>query len=254
MRATIRRTTVVRSTTDDTAKRLYKMGATQVVHILPEIGLLDEEVAALNTFREPGNQPIRFISLGRLLHWKGFYLGLKAFATAQLPNAEYWVVGDGPERATLQKIVDAHGLTSQVKFWGFLPREQALEKLEQCDVLVHPSLHDSGGWVCIEAMAAGRPVICLQLGGPAVQVTAETGFKVAARTPEQAIRDMASAMKTLAASPELLSRMSAAGKQLVHENYSWSVVGEKLNGVYQSVNADRIEPLHSPSQSSQQSS
>ncbi|PSN18520.1 glycosyl transferase family 1, partial [filamentous cyanobacterium CCP5] len=244
---------LVRSTTDDTAKRLYQMGATQV-HILPEVGLLDEEVAALNIFREPGNQPIRFISLGRLLHWKGFYLGLKAFAAAQIPNAEYWVVGDGPERATLQAIVDAHGLGDRVKFWGFLPREQALEKLEQCDVLVHPSLHDSGGWVCIEAMAAGRPVICLQLGGPAVQVTPDTGFKVVAQTPEQAIQDMASAMKTLAASPGLLSCMSAAGKRLVNENYSWSVVGENLNGVYHSVGASPVEPLYSPSPSSQQSS
>src|SRR2546430_4418443 len=42
----------------------------------------------------------------------------------------------------------------------------------------HPSLHDSGGWVCLEAMAAGRPVICLDLGGPGYQVTEESGIKI----------------------------------------------------------------------------
>ena len=36
-----------------------------------------------------------------------------------------------------------------------------LEKLAECDALAHPSLHDSGGWVCLEAMAAGRPVRAL---------------------------------------------------------------------------------------------
>ncbi len=53
-----------------------------------------------------------------------------------------------------------------MKFWGFLPREEVLEKLSLCPVLVHPSLHDSGRCVYVEAMAANdRPVICLNLGG-----------------------------------------------------------------------------------------
>lgn len=237
VRLTISKSAVVRSTTDDTAKRLYAMGAT-AVNILPEVGLLTDEVEALTRFHPPATEPIRFISLGRLLHWKGFHLGLKAFAKASLSNAEYWVVGDGPELDNLRQIVEANGLSHQVKFWGFLPREQALEKLEQCSVLVHPSLHDSGGWVCIEAMAAGRPVVCLQLGGPAIQVTAETGFKISAQTPGQVVEDMAQAMKKLAEDPDLVLAMSTAGKRLVAENYSWSVVGEQLNRVYQEALAD----------------
>ncbi|MFM6845653.1 MAG: glycosyltransferase family 4 protein, partial [Dolichospermum sp.] len=50
-------------------------------------------------------------------------------------------------------------------------------------------------WVCMEAMAAGRPVICLDLGGPAVQVTEETGFKIAADEPYQVVRDLAEVNK-----------------------------------------------------------
>ena len=65
-------------------------------------------------------------------------------------------------------------------------------------MLVHPSLHDSGGWVCLEAMAAGKPVICLDLGGPGEQVTRETGFKIPALDPDQAVKDMARAMAVLA--------------------------------------------------------
>ena len=49
--------------------------------------------------------PVRFISMGRLLHWKGSISGLKAFSAAAVPQSEYWIVGDGPERANLSALV-----------------------------------------------------------------------------------------------------------------------------------------------------
>jgi glycosyltransferase involved in cell wall biosynthesis len=228
---TVKKSAVVRATTEDTAKRLYRMGAPSV-QIVPEVGLLDDEIEALEQYPLPGNQPIRFISMGRLLHWKGFHLGMRAFAAATLPDAEYWIVGDGPERDRLQQLAREGGVEHQIKFWGQLPREETLEKLRACHVLVHPSLHDSGGWVCIEAMSAGRPVVCLNLGGPEVQVTEKTGFKVAAHDPEQCVRDMAAAMTRLAHDPDLRIQMGKAGRQLAKETYGWTVVGEQLDALY----------------------
>lgn len=233
---TIRNSAVVRATTDDTAKRLYRMGATQV-DITPEVGLLDEEIAYLNRCPLPSSQPVRFISMGRLLHWKGFHLGIQAFAKANLPDAEYWLIGDGPELDNLKRLAQDHGIAHQVKFWGRLPREETLEKLGESHVLVHPSLHDSGGWVCIEAMASGRPVVCLDLGGPAIQVTEQTGFKIPAQKPEQAIQDMAIAMQKLACDPELRVQMGKAGRQLVDDNFSWTVVGKRLDTLYKTTAA-----------------
>ncbi|MBE9061251.1 glycosyltransferase family 4 protein [cf. Phormidesmis sp. LEGE 11477] len=232
VKLTARRSTVVRSTTDDTAKRLYKMGASHV-DIVPEVGLLGEEIAALNQYPLPLSQPVRFISMGRLLHWKGFHLGVQAFIEANLPDAEYWIVGDGPELESLKQIAQASSVAGQIKFWGRLPREETLERLGESHVLVHPSLHDSGGWVCVEAMASGRPVICLDLGGPAVQVGEKTGIKVSAQTPEQAVEDMAVAMRKLAADPALRTQMGRSGRQYVDENFSWTVVGERLDQLYQ---------------------
>ena len=231
VRLTARNSDVVRATTDDTAKRLYRMGAAQV-QIVPEVGLLNEEIALLNQCPLPDSQPIRFISMGRLLHWKGFHLSIRAFAQAKLTDAEYWLVGDGPELNSLKQIAQDYGVAHQVKFWGRLPREETLEKLGESHVLVHPSLHDSGGWVCVEAMAAGRPIICLNLGGPAVQVTDQTGFKVPAQEPEQTIHSIAVTMQQLAHDPSLRIQMGKAGRQLVDENFNWKVVGERLNSVY----------------------
>jgi glycosyltransferase involved in cell wall biosynthesis len=122
-----------------------------------------------------------------------------------------------------------------VRFWGKLPRQQVLAKLAECDVLVHPSLHDSGGWVCPEAMAAGRPVICLDLGGPALQVTEETGFKVPAISPEQVVKDLAKAMCRLAQEPAMRARMSEAARRRVAEYFDWDKKGEWIRDVYQEV-------------------
>ena len=112
--------------------------------------------------------------------------------------------------------------------------------LEDCHVLVHPSLHDSGGMVCMEAMAAGRPVVCLDLGGPGIQVTSKTGFKVAATTPNEAVNDMAVAMTQLAENEELRNSMSQAGKNHVRQNYSWATFGKRLNLIYSRVVRENV--------------
>ncbi|GBD39719.1 D-inositol 3-phosphate glycosyltransferase [bacterium HR37] len=96
---------------------------------------------------------------------------------------------------------------------------------------MHPSLHDSGGWVCVEAMAAGRPVICLDLGGPALQVTEETGFKIPTRTPEQAVVEMAKAMLRLARDLDLRLKMGEARRR-VWEEFSWERQGRQMKEIY----------------------
>ncbi|MDZ7957142.1 MAG: glycosyltransferase [Aulosira sp. DedQUE10] len=231
---TAKRSAVVRATTEDTAQRIRKMGINKV-EVICESGLPKEEILRLAQCSIPSDSTIRFISMGRLLHWKGFHLGVRAFAKANLPNSEYWILGDGPERQMLENLAKELGIAEKIKFWGRLPREQSLEKLSECIALVHPSLHDSGGWVCLEAMAAGRPVLCLDLGGPAVQVTSETGFKVPAHTPEQVVQDLAVAMIYLAENTELRISMGKTAQSRVKEVFDREVMGQTLAQLYEEI-------------------
>jgi len=221
VRFTARNAAFALATTDETAKRMRALGCT-TVSVLSQVALAAEEIQHLATIQPRHSTPFRVLSVGRLLHWKGFDLGLKAFAQLhrQFPSSEYWLVGEGPERRRLDRLARTLQLGSKVTFWGHLPRTAVLKMLGQCDVLLHPSLHDSGGYVCAEAMAAGRPVVCLELGGPALQVTHETGIKVPAISPDQAIRDLASAMHALAADPELRRRLGDAARQRVAKNFN----------------------------------
>jgi len=241
-RMTARWSAIVRVTTQDTAIRVQQMGA-KTVEVFPEASLTKEEILRILEFASGDTPAIQFISMGRILHWKGFHLGLRAFAQAGLADAEYWILGDGPDRQRLETLAKELGIAHQVKFWNRLPRDQALQKLGSSTALVHPSLHDSGGWVCLEAMMAARPVICLNLGGPALQVTAETGIKVDAPNPDQAVLGLAAAMVRLANDPELRSTMGRAGQLRVKEFYNWESRGQRISQLYE--NLVELKPLES---------
>ena len=233
-RLTAQRSTLVLASTKETAERLWEMKIRNL-QIVSQLALSKEDIDSFAQCPQPSGDRVRFVSIGRLLHWKGIHLGLRAFAAAKLENAEYWIIGDGSERQRLELLAEQLGIAANVKFWGRMPRHRLVEKLAHCHVLVHPSLHDSGGQVCSEMMAAGRPVICLDLGGPAVQVTKETGIKVPAYTPEQATKELADAMIRLAVNPSLRVQMGLAGRKHVSAKFSWAMKGRAFANLYQEI-------------------
>lgn len=229
-----RRSAVALAATEQTAVRLKALKSKKI-RVYSPCGLSPEEIEGLASLPKPPAEPLRFISIGRLLHWKGFHLGLEAFARANISGTEYWVVGDGPEREGLKSLSQNLGIDSKVKFWGSLPREETFSYLGKCHVLVHPSLHDSGGLVCLEAMAASRPVICLDLGGPGILVTEETGFKVSSEEPERSVKQLAEAMVSLASNPDLRRKLGKAAEKRVKEEYDWAVKGHFFALLYEQV-------------------
>jgi glycosyltransferase involved in cell wall biosynthesis len=84
-------------------------------------------------------------------------------------------------------------------------------------------------------MAAARPVICLDLGGSAVRVDAETGIKVAAQSPEQAVADQAAAIVRLGGDAELRKSMGKVGQTRVRERFSSDSRAVELDRTYRRV-------------------
>lgn len=103
---------------------------------------------------------------GRLLAWKGAALAIDAISR---PAADGWrllILGEGYERARLQRLARKLGVADRVDFRGHLPRAETLATLAAADALLFPSMHDQAGWIVGEASAMGLPVVCLDLGGP----------------------------------------------------------------------------------------
>ena len=240
VRMTAKRSTIALATTQDTAECLHALNAPQV-QVVGQCGLSGAEIDTLCRLPAPQATPLRFISIGRFLHWKGFDLGLEAFARAQIEDAEFWMLGDGSERERLESLAASLGIADRVKWWGKLSRDKTLEMLGECHVLVHPSLHDSGGFVILEAMAAARPVICLDLGGPATQVTQATGYKITASDRDSTIDGIASAMNRFASDPERSKHMGQAGRSRVKMHYDWRAKGQFFSELYRRVLSGKSE-------------
>ncbi len=120
-----------------------------------------------------------FISVGCLLHRKGFDLLIHAFADANFPeNVSLKIVGDGPLRNEMQLEIEKRGLTSRIELIGFQNREEIAKLMKQCDSFVLASRGETFGVVYIEAMAAGLPVIATACGGPEDFVNEQNGILI----------------------------------------------------------------------------
>lgn len=240
VRTTAHRSAVATATTPETAARLRRLGARKV-GLMSAAGVSEEELVRTHqsTQAPDGRSPF-FLAVARLIPWKGIHLALRAFSLARLPDVTFRIVGTGADRPRLERLARRLGIEERVVFTGELPRQQVRSLLQDCLALVHPSLHDSGATVCLEAMATGRPVICLDIGGSATQVTNETGFVIPANTPEESIQGIADALTRVATDEALRVTLGANARRRVRDAFTWEDRGRALSRLYEQA-TDRTE-------------
>lgn len=233
VREAARRCTIALAKTEETAKRTKGMGAREA-RIMSEVAFAPDELARLRGLRAPQRSDrTRFAMVGRLVPLKGFHLTLEAFGKLNRDDLELWVIGDGPERRRLERLAVRYSVENQTTFHGAKSRDDALRLLGRCDALLHPTLHDSGGWVCLEAMSMELPVVCLELGGPATQVTAETGILVKPTGKhDDLIGRLAEAISWFADHPIDRAAMGQRGRAHVHQMFSWRARSEEIDSAY----------------------
>ena len=244
LRDTARAATIGIGVTRESCEALRRLGVRRVEQ-LPQAALPDEDLTFLDRFPPPPDGPFRAICIGRLLHWKGFHLAIRAFGRFARNNsqAELWIVNEGPFQRELEKTAVRTGIASRIRFFGHLSSyKEVLAKLAQAHVLMHPALHEAFGKACLEALAAGRPVICLDLGGPASQVTPETGFVAPATSPAEAVEAMASFLARIDTNRALLASMSAKARARAREKSTMQVMGMAIESFYQQAVASSAPP------------
>jgi glycogen synthase len=115
--------------------------------------------------------------IGRLVSTKGVSILLRAarLLSDQGRAFELLIIGDGPERAALEKQAQASTPTSQVKFLGSLPTQEIEKYFAKANLIVVPSLAgEVFGLVVAENMLRGIPIVASDLGAFS-EVLAETG-------------------------------------------------------------------------------
>jgi glycosyltransferase involved in cell wall biosynthesis len=76
-----------------------------------------------------------------------------------VPNARYLLVGKGPDRPRIEKLIAEAGVYDAVILAGFVPDEELAEHYNLCDIFAMPSRAEGFGIVYLEALACGKPVL-----------------------------------------------------------------------------------------------
>ncbi|MFZ0794794.1 MAG: glycosyltransferase [Candidatus Korobacteraceae bacterium] len=185
------------------------------------IGLSEPDFAGANFQMKPSAHDLRVLYAGRLLEWKGVDIALRAIAQVMQSHAgiRFTIVGDGPAKGKLAELSRELGLEGVVRWVGWLPQWGLVEHYATADVLLFPSLRDSGGMVVLEALAHGLPVLCTDLGGPGIIVNRTCGRAIttAGRNPEQFTCDLAGTLLEMVTVPSLLESLSYGARVRARE-------------------------------------
>lgn len=180
--------------------------------------------------REEVGGPVDFVSVMRLEKRKRARALVLAFAAALegLPPAaaRLTIVGDGGERAGLEKLVAARGLGDRIRFVGSRPREDIRALLHRSDAFALASRLEAFGIAALEARAAGLPVVTLKASG-ARDFLADGQDALLAEDD----RGLAEALRRLILDPALRRRL-AAGAAARPEGVDWTEVGPRYLAEY----------------------
>jgi glycosyltransferase involved in cell wall biosynthesis len=135
-----------------------------------------------------------FVFFGRLVSTKGVRILIEAASLLKARDREFQVkiIGDGPERQELERLVKDLGVESYVRFLGFVPADRLEDSLEDATAVVVPSLGgEVFGLVAAENMQRGRLVIASDIGALS-EVLGDAGITFATGYAEALARAMES--------------------------------------------------------------
>jgi phosphatidyl-myo-inositol dimannoside synthase len=174
------------------------------------------------------------LTVGNLVERKGHDLVLKCLPELlkSRPDLIYVIVGDGPNRASLELLAQSLGVRESVCFVGRVDARALRNHYRRCDVMVMPSRlrqqhHDVEGFgiVFLEANACGKPVVGGRCGGTSDAILhGETGFVVDSTDCE----DLTRSLQLLLSDRSLAEHFGANGRRRVIAELNWAAVAHRV--------------------------
>jgi phosphatidylinositol alpha-1,6-mannosyltransferase len=196
----------------------------------------------LERFARPSQEPRtverRLLTVARLNErYKGHDMVIRALplVRAKCAGVRYVVTGDGRLRRYLEQLAVAVGVEDIVTFTGEVSDEVVTDLMNSCDVLVQVSRESSDGGaegfgiVCIEAAAAGKPVVAGRSGGlQEAVVDGVTGLLV---DPND-VAAIADGILTILLDPDTGFRLGQAGRARVAHELTWDDMASRARAIF----------------------
>lgn len=152
-------------------------------------------------------------------------------------RAELWLVGDGPDRGMVERILLENNVRQFARFWG--AQRNIAPMLRQADLLLMTSSHESFCLAAMEAMACGIPVLVPRVGGlPEIVVNGETGLLFELDDFD----DVVEKAIVLLSNPHQLSLMGRAARRQA-SNFSLKIICNTYTRLYDRLLANRASPV-----------
>jgi glycosyltransferase involved in cell wall biosynthesis len=179
----------------------------------------------------PADSPL-LLFVGRLRYYKGLDVLLRALPSV---SARLLIAGTGPMAESWQALADATGVAERVAWLGDVPDSDLPVLYHLADLFVLPASQPSEafGLVQVEAMAAGLPVVCTELGTGTSYVNQDgvTGLVVTPRDSDV----MAAALNGLLADRARRTRMGQAARARAESEFALDRMVERILGLYQQI-------------------
>ncbi len=170
-----------------------------------------------------------FLYIGRHDPYKNLHRLVSAFASLNEPDYELWLAGPSDRHYTpaLMAHIEQLGLTEQVKWLGYVPKDKLPVVIGQAIALVFPSLWEGFGLPVLEAMACGTPVITSNRSS-----LPEVAGDAALLIDPFNVGEMMDAMQSLIRKPSLRSRLQAKSLARASE-FSWAKTAQETTEILQ---------------------
>lgn len=170
-------------------------------------------------------------AIGRLVSQKGFDTLIEAFARADLPAHDLLLAGEGAERETLARLVRERRLGDRVHLLGRTDRPTTVSLFQGCDFFVLPSREEPFGIVNLEAMAAGKAVVAMRVGGvPEIIEADRSGLLV----PAGDVCALTEALERVASDADIRQGLGAAG-QARAQQFAWPTIAAQYLDIYHAI-------------------
>ena len=178
--------------------------------------------------KKSNNKSKKIGVVGRLSYEKGIDMAIKALPKIRkgIPDVSLRIVGDGHERNELEKLVTELGLNKVVEFTGF--KDNVLDYLKECSILVMPSRWEGFGFTLLEAMKLKMPCVAFDNNSLAEIIEhGVTGYLVESYDIEQ----LAETVIKLLKSPKGIKKMGNAGYKCLINKFSIDKSIDKLEEI-----------------------
>lgn len=165
IRKTMKKSKYILVTTEETKDKIPQKYHSKT-NIVSAIGI--EKIPVINPQDKEGGK-VSIIMAGRLIYWKAFDFGVKAFLLIanKYPNVELHILGDGNKKESLKKLSGKY-LDKQIFFEPKIAHDEIFDFYQNFDIFLNTTLRDSGCMTMMEAMSVGLPCVCISTGGPKV--------------------------------------------------------------------------------------